>query len=146
MRIEETTKNQPLAKAPKSRTSWVAIISIFAWCPLLLLPIIIGTSAFANNNKSFGGVAGATGSSVQRKNLVELAVDIDGEEMPNTEWPNLVGMPGQQAKDIIERENTELTLVVIIPDGSPVTADYREDRVRIFVDEHGKVSQIPRIG
>jgi hypothetical protein len=39
-----------------------------------------------------------------------------------------------------------LTNVVIVPEGSAVTADYRTDRVRIFVDKKGIVIEIPRTG
>ena len=36
--------------------------------------------------------------------------------------------------------------VVIVPYGSVVTADYRTDRVRIYVDVEGIVVETPRIG
>lgn len=145
MRIEDATKNpHALTKSPKSKTWLLVITTVFASCAFLL-SIVFSNSDIARK-RYFGVVAGSTESSFEGPTtLVEIAVDIKGEEMP-TQWPNLVGMPGQQAKDTIERENTELTLVVIIPDGSPVTADYREDRVRIFVDNDGKVTQIPRVG
>jgi hypothetical protein len=39
-----------------------------------------------------------------------------------------------------------LTNVVIVPEGSAVTADYRTDRVRIVVDKNGIVIEIPRTG
>jgi hypothetical protein len=37
-------------------------------------------------------------------------------------------------------------MVVVIQEGSPVTADYRLDRVRIFVDGKGNVSSVPQLG
>lgn len=37
------------------------------------------------------------------------------------------------------------TNVRTIPDGSPVTLDYRTDRVRVFVDKNGIVTETPVI-
>jgi hypothetical protein len=34
----------------------------------------------------------------------------------------------------------------VIKDGSPMTMDMRSDRVRVMVDENGKVARAPRIG
>lgn len=66
--------------------------------------------------------------------------------MPKTSWPELVGVDGEAAKATVEKENTDLSQVVVIPADSMVTMDYREDRVRIFVDEEGKVARAPSIG
>lgn len=63
-----------------------------------------------------------------------------------TEWPELVGRQGEEAKQIIMNQNPSLTTVNIIPEGSPVTADYRTDRVRIFVKPDGTVAYPPMIG
>ena len=38
------------------------------------------------------------------------------------------------------------TNVVAIPEGSIVTADYRTDRVRVFVDANGIVRSAPTVG
>ncbi len=38
------------------------------------------------------------------------------------------------------------TNVFIVPEGSAITLDYRTDRVRVFVDKKGVVTQIPSIG
>ena len=62
-----------------------------------------------------------------------------------TSWPELLGLPGVEAKSKILEDNPKLE-VVILPVGSIVTADFREDRVRVFVDSDGKVAQIPKIG
>ena len=36
--------------------------------------------------------------------------------------------------------------VVAIPEGSPVTMDYRTDRVRVFFDTKGIVRNVPTVG
>uniref|UniRef100_A0A7R9ZMT4 Subtilisin inhibitor domain-containing protein n=1 Tax=Craspedostauros australis TaxID=1486917 RepID=A0A7R9ZMT4_9STRA len=67
-------------------------------------------------------------------------------DAPKTNWPELVGMSGEQAKATIMSENSSVTEIQILPAGSIVTMDYREDRVRIFVDGNGNVSVSPSIG
>ncbi|WMV47915.1 hypothetical protein MTR67_041300 [Solanum verrucosum] len=47
-------------------------------------------------------------------------------------WPELIGVPAQYAKGIIEKENTFITDVQIILNGSP--ADFSCNRVRIAVN------------
>ena len=77
--------------------------------------------------------------------------DLDHVEGPSqfdeakTSWPEVVGMTGEQAKNIIEQETVGL-LVVIIPADSYVTTDYRLDRVRIFVNTDGIVVGAPTLG
>ncbi|CAF2531536.1 unnamed protein product [Rotaria sp. Silwood2] len=61
-----------------------------------------------------------------------------------TQWPELVGMNGQDAVQIIKQE-TGFSNVVTIQEGSPVTLDYRTDRVRVFVDNKGIVKGVPNI-
>ncbi|KNA20995.1 hypothetical protein SOVF_047460 [Spinacia oleracea] len=61
-------------------------------------------------------------------------------------WPELVGKDGNEAAGIIKSENCSVKNVVVLPEGSPVTKDYRTDRVRVFVDTCGKVSSTPYIG
>jgi len=57
---------------------------------------------------------------------------------PKAAWPELVGLTGEEAKAKILQERPELT-VEIKPELGPCTMDYREDRVRIFVNNDGKV-------
>ncbi len=64
---------------------------------------------------------------------------------PPSSFPELVGLTGEEAKADLERKYPNLN-VFVVPDGSPVTMDYREDRVRIFVNEEGKVGYPPHIG
>ncbi|KAK1297735.1 hypothetical protein QJS10_CPB15g02002 [Acorus calamus] len=62
-----------------------------------------------------------------------------------TEWPELVGVKGDVAVTTIKAENPSLD-VFTVKKGSIVTADYRSDRVRVWVDECGVVYEVPRIG
>jgi hypothetical protein len=64
-----------------------------------------------------------------------------------SKWPDksLVGMTGDEAKKEINDADPSL-LVQIIPDGSMMTMDYSESRVRIFVDGDGKVVRQPNKG
>ncbi|GLJ42704.1 hypothetical protein SUGI_0885360 [Cryptomeria japonica] len=64
---------------------------------------------------------------------------------PLKEWPEVVGMLGEEAKKKIESENSDLT-VVILPEGSFVTADFNNKRVRVFVDSNSIVTKTPKIG
>ena len=62
-----------------------------------------------------------------------------------TSWPELKGKTGREAKHIIQEEYPNLH-VNIIPENSPVTRDYRTDRVRVFVNETGIVTHTPKVG
>ncbi|KAK7268793.1 hypothetical protein RIF29_21502 [Crotalaria pallida] len=60
-------------------------------------------------------------------------------------WPELVGVKGTVAESTIEREN-HLVNAVIVLEGSFVTADFRCDRVRVWVNTNGIVTRVPHIG
>ena len=60
------------------------------------------------------------------------------------EWPEVVGMTGEEAREIILAAG--IKDVFILPEGSIVTMDYSEDRVRIYVNANGIVVETPRIG
>ena len=62
-------------------------------------------------------------------------------------WPDksLICMTGEEAKQHILDTDASV-LVQILPEGSIVTMDYSLDRVRIFVDEVGKVVSQPKRG
>ncbi|KAJ0981574.1 hypothetical protein J5N97_009829 [Dioscorea zingiberensis] len=60
-------------------------------------------------------------------------------------WPELLGKMGEKAVKIIERENNDVHTIVLSED-SPVTKDFRFNRVRVFVNEDGVVTIVPRIG
>ncbi|CAN1136988.1 Proteinase inhibitor [Linum perenne] len=59
-------------------------------------------------------------------------------------WPELLGKKGHTAAETVERENRQVH-AIIIKEGDPMTMDYRCDRVRVVVDDHGIVTSVPRI-
>jgi hypothetical protein len=59
------------------------------------------------------------------------------------EHAGLIGKTGQEAVQAIVAATPGVNAVVV-PEGSMVTMDYREDRVRVFVSEEGKVVRISR--
>jgi len=59
-----------------------------------------------------------------------------------TSWPELVGLSVEEAKKVILKDKPDADIVVL-PVGSPVTRDYRPNRVRIFVDT---VAETPHVG
>ena len=63
------------------------------------------------------------------------------------EWPELVGKTGEEAKQVIlATGGSAITDVQIVSADAMVTADFRKDRVRIFVDASGNVARPPRVG
>ncbi|XP_044954501.1 subtilisin-chymotrypsin inhibitor-2B-like isoform X1 [Hordeum vulgare subsp. vulgare] len=64
-----------------------------------------------------------------------------GEEK-KTSWPEVVGKSIEEAKEIILKDMPDADIFVL-PAGSPVTLDFRSNRVRIFVDT---VASTPHIG
>lgn len=60
-------------------------------------------------------------------------------------WPELVGTNGEAAVATIMRENQRVRAGTF-KEGSRVTADFRCDRVRVWVDEHDIVTLVPKIG
>ncbi|KAF3545578.1 hypothetical protein DY000_02002129 [Brassica cretica] len=60
-------------------------------------------------------------------------------------WPELVGTNGDYAASMIERENTRVDAIVIL-DGTPVTTDFRCNRVRVRVDGNRIVVRVPTAG
>lgn len=50
-----------------------------------------------------------------------------------SDWTHLVGAPGEDAKNTILSQDSTLN-VIVLPENSPCTRDYRLDRVRIFVN------------
>jgi len=61
-------------------------------------------------------------------------------------WPDVVGEDGEAACAEIRSQRPDLKIVAAIPENAPVTRDMRFDRVRVFVDEEGKVVKPPRVG
>ena len=61
------------------------------------------------------------------------------------EWPELVGLNGEEAEKRVKHDDPTVQTQIIEED-MMYTADYRLDRVRIFVDNAGKVSRPPKRG
>mmetsp|Transcript_4695 Transcript_4695/g.9626 ORF Transcript_4695/g.9626 Transcript_4695/m.9626 type:complete len:102 (-) Transcript_4695:145-450(-) len=61
------------------------------------------------------------------------------------EWPSLKGAKSDYAKVVITDERPDVN-VFVVPKDAMVTMDFREDRVRLFVDKDEKVVRVPRIG
>ncbi|CAA7052071.1 unnamed protein product [Microthlaspi erraticum] len=74
-------------------------------------------------------------------NRVRVIVDRNAKNA----WPELVRKDGDFAAAVIERENRRVDAVVILV-GSPATADFRCDRVRVWVDRNGIVVTVPVTG
>lgn len=60
-------------------------------------------------------------------------------------WPELVGTHGDDAASVIKRENPSFNVFVLLI-GSIVTADLRENRVRVWVDTNRIVVRVPTTG
>ncbi|MFF4169380.1 serine protease inhibitor [Streptomyces sp. NPDC001744] len=62
-----------------------------------------------------------------------------------TRWPETVGLPRAWARRVILRDRPGLR-VVYLPEGALVTMEYDENRVRVFHDPYGIVTQAPTVG
>ncbi|KAF3620562.1 Proteinase inhibitor I-B, partial [Capsicum baccatum] len=60
-------------------------------------------------------------------------------------FPELLGVPVKLARETIQKENPRLNIGSFL-NGSPVTQDFRCDRVRLFVNVLDFVVQVPRVG
>lgn len=58
-------------------------------------------------------------------------------------WPELVGGSWEHAQAVLTVAGKKAQMV---PQGSAVTMDFREDRVRVFVDREQVVVAVPHIG
>ncbi|WCJ22697.1 Proteinase inhibitor [Euphorbia peplus] len=62
-----------------------------------------------------------------------------------TSWPELVGKKGEEAAKTIEQENGSVRAIVL-KDGTPVTTDFRCDRVWVWVNDDKVVVRAPKTG
>uniref|UniRef100_A0A9I9CCF5 Proteinase inhibitor-like n=1 Tax=Cucumis melo TaxID=3656 RepID=A0A9I9CCF5_CUCME len=60
-------------------------------------------------------------------------------------WPEVVGMKGQQAKSKIEKDVSFVTVILLAP-GTIRIDNFCCNRVFVYLDDNGKVNQIPIIG
>jgi len=70
----------------------------------------------------------------------------DPDTLAKLSWPELVGIDADEAVEIILQETRHEVDVEVIPEDSFVTADFRTDRVRVFVTEENLVARKPMIG
>jgi len=77
--------------------------------------------------------------------LLQLCATMSSRESTAAQWPELVGKSGEEAKITLAEHHPALK-VIVIPQNSIVTMDYSVYRVRLFVDDHGVVTQVPRVG
>mmetsp|Transcript_25960 Transcript_25960/g.44667 ORF Transcript_25960/g.44667 Transcript_25960/m.44667 type:complete len:98 (-) Transcript_25960:448-741(-) len=75
---------------------------------------------------------------------IELS-DPDHAQGTKEEWPELVGKPASEAEAVIKETSPHLA-VQVVPRDAFVTADYDEQRVRLFVDKSNNVVSVPRLG
>ncbi|RDX99230.1 hypothetical protein CR513_17740, partial [Mucuna pruriens] len=62
-----------------------------------------------------------------------------------TSWPEVVGVSAEEAEKKIKEEMSGAEIQVVLP-GYFVTADFKPQRVRLYVDESNKVTKTPGIG
>ncbi|CAF1485862.1 unnamed protein product, partial [Adineta steineri] len=77
-----------------------------------------------------------------------IGVTSDNDVIPYVkleEWPELLGRKGEEAVRLIKRQ-TGLEEVFVVTKDTHVSKDLRYDRVCVYVDDYGIVSQIPRNG
>lgn len=80
------------------------------------------------------------------ENDSNLSAEVEEEPQP-TNWPSLVGMTGENAKAQLELLYGEGTYdIYILHEHSLTTRDYRFNRIRIFTNDNGVVTRVPRIG
>jgi len=80
-----------------------------------------------------------------RQTRGDLIAKFQNANVPTWGGQSLVGMTGEEAKVVIEAINPSLE-VHTVPEGSMVTADWRLNRVRIWVDKNGNVAREPQRG
>lgn len=97
--------------------------------------MLVGLMVAANNLQNKG------------QQMASQMVPMPKVSMPTKEgpWPKCVGMTGEDCVSYIE-SNTEGLTIVIVPEGSVVTQDFRTDRVRVWVDAKDIVFAAPSRG
>lgn len=64
---------------------------------------------------------------------------------PKIDWPELEGATAAAAQAALEKEAPGFRVQVIGPD-MMATAEYRCDRIRVWLNKEQRVSQPPRVG
>ena len=60
-------------------------------------------------------------------------------------WPEVVGMKGQQAQSKIEKDVSFVSVILLSP-GTIRIDNFCCNRVFVYLDDNGKVNQVPIIG
>ena len=63
-----------------------------------------------------------------------------------TQWPELLGLPGNQAKVILEDLYGNEYDVGLVDYGNFVTADFQMDQIFLFLDLDGTVMRTTKVG
>ncbi|KAL7566100.1 hypothetical protein ACA910_003875 [Epithemia clementina (nom. ined.)] len=141
----ENERTTTSSTKPSRNQSWLTrstiLIALLALCGVILSVVYA-----VQNTKPASALAVDSPALVPAVDIIEDKSGLMSSDEFPTRWPDLLGVSGEEAKAIIIKENPTLSTVVIIPEGSMVTMDYRTDRVRIFVKEDGTVATIPMIG
>jgi hypothetical protein len=95
---------------------------------------------------------GATPTAVERESESESESESDSDSVSGkTSWPELVGLPGEEAVATISRQRPDLE-VMQVPAGdhhnSPLwmTKEFKKDRVRVMINLDYQGGMGPRIG
>eukprot|EP01038_Epipyxis_sp_PR26KG_P017539 gene17539-24326_t len=77
----------------------------------------------------------------------EVSIDEkqESKEFIKSRWPHLVGKQSSEAMEHIKSERPDIRIFEV-PQGSMVTMDFDTNRVRVYVDQFGKVVAPPTIG
>eukprot|EP00747_Dinoflagellata_sp_TGD_P212046 gnl/TRDRNA2_/TRDRNA2_85183_c0_seq2.p1 gnl/TRDRNA2_/TRDRNA2_85183_c0~~gnl/TRDRNA2_/TRDRNA2_85183_c0_seq2.p1 ORF type:complete len:241 (-),score=58.78 gnl/TRDRNA2_/TRDRNA2_85183_c0_seq2:384-1052(-) len=81
----------------------------------------------------FGEGSSTLAAWIEKKMALDAAAAVPGKQS----WPELVGTAGEAAVATIRAERPDLAEVLTVPEDAMVTMDWREDRVRVFVDGSG---------
>ncbi|KAL5712235.1 hypothetical protein ACHQM5_014426 [Ranunculus cassubicifolius] len=60
-------------------------------------------------------------------------------------WPELVGVDGETAAAVIERENPQVKAKILPESTGMVPEDFRCDRVVVWVRDDGIVERVPQV-
>lgn len=133
---DQVDKPKPI---PRSRWPLVFAVLVIVGIVLLSLSITVFRPSSAHSKS-------VTATSDGGKAFSMDAQKFDDYSSEKESWPECVGMKAEQARLFLLEETHNAVQVEIIPQDSIVTADYRTDRVRVFVSEDGIVTKEPRIG
>ncbi|KAL7566097.1 hypothetical protein ACA910_003872 [Epithemia clementina (nom. ined.)] len=145
--VSSRNVEQPLKqKWPSKR--WVLLLScLLVLIVVVAVPTVVVLVVRNKDDTSIAPLQATNQSTIDEGGLDAESLPQQDSEETKTRWPELVGqVTGEDAKEIIRKENTSMTEVVILLEGSDVTRDYKDYRVRIFVDADGMVAETPRVG